>query len=348
MSRNSAQDSFLRGAGKNVEDRLQRLEEELKALKEYVLELSEKVQELRADQNLHKHPVETILNQRGFPIFQHGAYSQLLLAPTASPEHRERFFQLMRRYSFRLFLRDLIHHPRAENLKELSRYCSLKTVRAYMKDLAWMGIVELSPNRGYRLVPEQVPSFGPTLEWYICEILKREFLAPAMFNVRLKNTLFGGDYDVISIVAGHLTYIEVKSSPPRGVELEAVSAFLNRVLDLQPGIAIFFVDTELRMKDKIAPLFIESLEQLGKNQRDWAVERLVNEIFHIRHGIYLINSQKGVYSNLRICFRDFLHQERRSGPPADSLSPAQKDGKGSNSGGHRAIMRTQHISSTDT
>ncbi len=182
-------------------------------------------------------------------------------------------------------------------------------MRSYLNALADIGIVSLIPG-GYALV-KRVPSFGPTLEWYVSEIFRREFLAPALFNVRLQNTRFGGDYDVVSTIAGRLVYVEVKSSPPRGVEHQAVNAFLGRVGDLEPHVSILFVDTELRMKDKLVPLLAEGLALEGKTGPQWEVSRLVDEIFHVRHAIYLINSRKGVYSNLRTCFRDFLLWERK-------------------------------------
>jgi hypothetical protein len=147
----------------------------------------------------------------------------------------------------------------------------------------------------------------------VSEILQREFMAPALFNVRLQNTRHGGDYDVIALVSGHLVYVEVKSSPPRGVELPAVSAFLNRLRDLQPRVAVFLVDTELRMKDKIVELFTEALAVDRELTESYEVERLVDEIFHIRHAVYLVNSRKGIYSNLRCCFRDFLRAGTKAG-----------------------------------
>jgi hypothetical protein len=119
---------------------------------------------------------------------------------------------------------------------------------------------------------------------------------------------------VVTIIAGRLAYIEVKSSPPRGVELPAISAFLDRFQELQPQVAVFLVDTELRMMDKMVPLFIESLLKRQEWHGGAGVERLVHEIFHIGHRIYLTNSRKGIYTNLRICFRDFLrwNKERRA------------------------------------
>jgi hypothetical protein len=288
-------------------DRVRHLETEVETLKGRISELETEVLVLREEQRTFRHPVEGLLWQRGLPVIAHGDYSHTLLLPTLSPAKRESFYQLMRRYSFRLFLRDLIQFPDNADLEALTRYCSIRTVRSYLKSLAEFGMVTLGRDRSYRLVSTQISSFGPTLEWYVSEIFQREFMAPALFNARLQNTHYGGDYDVMAIVSGHLVYVEVKSSPPRGVELQAVSAFLNRLRDLQPHLAIFLIDTELRMKDKIVPLFMEALGTSDEQSVKHPVSRLINEIFHINHNIYLVNSRKGIYTNLRICFRDFLH-----------------------------------------
>ena len=285
-------------------DRLELLQRQIAELKERMAAVESEVENLSSQT---KHPVEKLLRQLGFPVLAQGGQSQLIFPPDISMSSLGQFYRIMRRYSFRLFIRDLIQMPEGDGLAPLTRYCSLRTVKSYLGILAEIGIVSLT-GKGYRLA-RKVPSFGPTLEWWVCEILRREFLSPALFNVKLQNTKFGGDYDVISIMAGHLVYIEVKSSPPRGVEHQEVDAFLGRVRDLGPSLAILFVDTELRMRDKLVPLLAEGLEREGKTGPDWAVLRLINEIFHVRHSIYVINSRKGVYSNLRTCFRDFMLRE---------------------------------------
>jgi hypothetical protein len=293
-------------------DRLKQLEEEMGALKGTVSELRNQVVTLREALKTSRHPVEAFLWQRGFPVIAQGDRSWTLLPSDISLKANEHFYQLMRRYSFRLFLRDLIQFPEGKDFKVLNRYCSMRTVRSYLENLAQLGIVTLGRDRSYHLILQQVSSFGPTLEWYVSEIFQREFMAPALFNVRLQHTRYGGDYDVIALIGGRLVYVEVKSSPPRGVELQAVSAFLNRLQDLQPRVAVFLVDTELRMKDKIVPLFAQALGATDEHTESSLVSRLINEIFHIHHSIYLINSRKGIYSNLRYCFRDSFQAEKKA------------------------------------
>lgn len=299
-------------------DRLEHLEKKLEALEARVSELSKEVAYLRREEALKKHPVEAFLAQRGLPVLAQGERVQLLLPPSATPEHQERFYGLLRRYSFRLFLRDLIQFPEGESLLALGRYCSLKAVRSYLKSLSELGVVEFEKEKRYRLVRSHIASFGPTLEWFVSEIFQREFLAPALFNVRLDQTLYGGDYDVVALLSGYLVYAEVKSSPPRGVEQPAVSAFMKRLEDLKPHVAFFLVDTELRMKDKIVLLFTEALKKqayksdASENKEQPVVGRLVDEIFHIGHGIYLLNSRKGIYSNIRLCLRDYFGGSKES------------------------------------
>ncbi|MFZ2445205.1 MAG: hypothetical protein WAW37_02515 [Syntrophobacteraceae bacterium] len=290
-------------------DPFEELTRQIGELRAEIAELKGEVQRLSTLSGEAGRPIEMLLRQRGLPVIAHGGQSQLVFPPHISTGRLGNFYRLMRRYSFRLFMRDLIQVPEGSGLKDLTRYCSLKTVRLYLNALADIGIVSLVPG-GYALV-KRVPSFGATLEWYVSEIFRREFLAPALFNVRLQNTKFGGDYDVVSTIADRLVYVEVKSSPPRGVEHQAVNAFLGRVGDLEPHVSILFVDTELRMKDKLVPLLADGLILEGKAGPQWEVSRLVDEIFHVRHAIYLINSRKGVYSNLRTCFRDFLLWERK-------------------------------------
>lgn len=287
-------------------DRFEQLEKQVRELRAELTQLKHELQDLSSQAS--KNPVEKLLQQEGFPVIDHGGRSQLVFPAGISFQSLGLFYEFMRRYSFRLFMRDLIRFPEGNGPEDLTRYCSARTVRSYLKMLAELGIVSQSGAK-YELL-KKVPSFGPTLEWYVCEIFQREFLSPALFNVRLKNTRYGGDYDVISLIAGHLVYVEVKSSPPRGVEHQAVNAFLNRFHDLGPHIGVLLVDTELRMRDKLVPLLAEGLEQEGKTGPEWAVSRLADEIFHVRHTLYLTNSRKGIYSNLRTCFRDFLLRER--------------------------------------
>ncbi len=296
----------------NEKERIERLEKEVEQLKKELSLLRRHVEHLHSGRFPSSIPLLQLLAQRGLTVLEHDHNTQLLLPPTASEEHQGIFFNLLRRYSFRLFLRDLIQFPEGKNLKKLCRYCSITTARSYLKKLSELGIVFYNAREGYKLLIDGVASFGPTLEWFVGQLFARYFSAPVLTSVKFKNTSTGGDYDVIALLEQKLVYVEVKSSPPRGVEKPAVKAFIDRLYDLQPDVALFFVDTELRMKDKMVVLFAEEMERrFGKEAHNrWKVTRLVNELFHINHGVYIVNSRKGVAANIQRCLSDFRRNWR--------------------------------------
>ena len=160
----------------------------------------------------------------------------------------------------------------------------------------------------YRLAKRPIRSFGTTLEWLIAEVFTREFGADVLWGIRFSGTPHGGDYDVVAAMEGILVYVEIKSSPPKHVEQGEITSFLKRVRDLLPHLAIFFEDTELRMKDKIVPMFEAELgapDPLAGTSGE-PVERLERELFHVGHRIFIINAKRDLLTNLRRCFRDYL------------------------------------------
>jgi hypothetical protein len=193
-------------------------------------------------------------------------------------------------------------------MDDVGGYCSPRAVRGYLTTLRrWTLVREASPD-AFQLTRAGVTSFGETLEWFVAEIFRREFFAEAIQGVSFRTPPPGGDFDVIALVEGLLVYVETKSSPPRSIEAGEVEGFLRRREILSPHLALFLVDTHLRMADKMAPILEE---RIGGTPRDSGLplrrmRRLEREIFHVDHRIYLINSARGILSNLRCCFVDYL------------------------------------------
>ncbi len=245
---------------------------------------------------------------RGMEIQHADIGDQLITKNLRSPDSLDRFYRLLHRYSFRLFLRDLLEFQPNPTLKDLTHYCSEGAARRYLKTLEDLQIVRQDRNEKSTLLVDFVPNFGETLEWYLAQILRRKFGAPASFLVVLRNGQAGGDYDVLALVDRFLLYVEVKSSPPKAVDNQQVRNFLSRIKDLLPDFAIFFEDTHLRMKDKIVRLFEEELSRrYGWLAREnFPVARLQDELFHINHRVYIINSKREIANNFLTCFRDGL------------------------------------------
>ncbi len=219
---------------------------------------------------------------------------------------------MMKKYSFRLVLRDMIKYQEGFRVRDLTHYCSSKVVQGYCDLLQEMGAITKSGRGKYRTCVSSLYSFGPTLEWFIAEVFKREFSSAAIYGVRVKKTPSGGDYDVIASWNQRLVYVEVKSSPPKGVEQNEISSFFSRMNDLLPEVALLFNDTQLRMKDKLVVMFEEELEKrFGRNSKTlYPVERLFEELFHVRNQIFIVNSKKDVAENFRYCLRHYLRSVR--------------------------------------
>jgi hypothetical protein len=293
---------------------LEEILRELQSLKKKVQDLSQGIETIKALSLEDPSPVEGMLKMRGIRVFRKNPTDRLFFPPTLPPFYKDQFYDMMKKYSFRLVLRDIIKHQDRFRIQDLTHYCSLRVVRGYCELLSVMGTTIKERGGRYRTRVSPLYSFGPTLEWFIAEMFKREFASPAIYGVSMKKTPSGGDYDVIASWNRRLVYVEVKSSPPKGVESSEVKTFFSRIDDLLPEVAILFNDTQLRMKDKLVVMFEEELERkYGRESKTlYPVERLVEELFHVQHRIFIVNSKKDVVGNFHICLKDYLqHGDKR-------------------------------------
>jgi hypothetical protein len=245
---------------------------------------------------------------RGIKVFRKNPTDRLFFPSDLTPFYKNQFYEVMKKYSFRLVLRDMIKHQNRFRIQDLTHYCSPRVAQSYCNLLREMGTIVKESVGRYRTRVSPLYSFGPTLEWFIAEMFKREFASPAIYGASMKKTLSGGDYDVIASWNRRLVYVEVKSSPPKGVESSEVKTFFSRIDDLLPEVTILFNDTQLRMKDKLVVMFEEELERKygGESKKLYPVERLVEELFHVQHRIFIVNSKKDVVVNFHICLKDYL------------------------------------------
>jgi len=217
---------------------------------------------------------------------------------------RATLYELLKRYSFRLFLRDLIRLRRGARPTELTHYCSLPTAQRYLRSLQAIGLVRVARGGRFHLSPRGIHSFGPTLEWFVARALQLEFGIPTAWGLRPDGTGGGGDYDVIGVTDGALMYVEVKSSAPRNIEQRQIGAFVERVAALAPNMAVLLNDTQLRMLDKLIPALRAELRrhQLGRG----SLRRVHGEIFSRNDRLFVTNSEPDLIGNLGICLARFF------------------------------------------
>ena len=110
---------------KNSGDEQKSLREEIKRLRKSLSELTPSL--------------EVLLKRRGFKIFKQEPSDDLLLP---EKEHLPGFYEMLKKYSFRLFLREVIKHQKFFKLEQVTRYATSEVTKdyvAYMKDI---GILE--------------------------------------------------------------------------------------------------------------------------------------------------------------------------------------------------------------
>lgn len=246
--------------------------------------------------------LDVLLKRRGFKVYKKESSEDLLL-----PEKKyiNIFYEKLKKYSFRLFLRDVIKHQNFFTIDKVARYATKEVTSQYIDFLLKANLTE-STAKGYRLKKRPIKSFGETLEWFIARLIEKEFESETIWGVKFKRPKVGGDYDLIAKIDSSILYMEIKSSPPKQIYDKEIAAFLNRVEDLSPEVSIFFMDTELRMKDKIVPMFEAELQRHYK--KSVSVERIVKELFHINKKIFIINSKDSITANIGTVLSFYWHK----------------------------------------
>lgn len=237
-------------------------------------------------------PLDMLLKRRGFRIYKKEPSEDLLLP---RKEFQSSYYEMMKKYSFRLFLRDVIKYQSFFRLENVARYATSEVTKDYLEYIRKIGLVEKLSD-GFRLSLGPIKSFGETLEWFVSETFKMEFAAEAIWGIKFKRPKVGGDYDLIAKVDGAILYMEIKSSPPKQIYQKEITAFFDRLSDLLPEMGIFFVDTELRMKDKIVPMFEEESKVRYVNPPK--IMRMEKELFQIEDRIFIINAKDSVAANI--------------------------------------------------
>jgi hypothetical protein len=291
--------------------KLQEALREIRSLQKRVQQLTKEIESIKATSLKDPLPVEKKLRMRGIKVFRKNPTQRLFFPLDLPPFHKTRLYEMMKKYSFRLVLRDMIKYQDQFRIQELTHYCSSKVVKGYCNLLCEIGAIVKDGRGKYRTRVSPLYSFGPTLEWFVAEMFKREFASPAIYGVSVKNTPSGGDYDVIASWNERLVYVEVKSSPPKGVEQNEISTFFSRMDDILPDVVFLFNDTQLRMKDKLVVMFEEELQRrYGRESKTlYPVERIFEELFHVQNHIFIVNSKKDVVENFQICLKHYLRHK---------------------------------------
>jgi hypothetical protein len=273
-----------------------------------IQKLKKEVTRLRALVEEREITIADTLRRRGFTFGTDCPKDNLIYPSRSTPNTVNDYYELLKRYSFRIVLRDIIKYKDGFVKDDLLHYCSAEKVEEYLKFLTTSGIVKKKSAQRYTVSKKSIDSFGGTLEWLVAQIFRREFCSVASWGVKILNTNIGGDYDVIARVEQKLVYVETKSSPPKNIHQETIDEFLGRLEDLKPNLAIYLVDTHLRMEDKITRMFRWGVmaKHPSLKRRKKLVSRIYNRIFLVPDNIMIINSKPDLVKNLADCLKYFF------------------------------------------
>jgi hypothetical protein len=153
--------------------KLQEAFREIQSLKKKVRSLTKEIESIQDAFIEDPSPIEKMLKMRGTNVFRKNSTDRLFFPPDLSPFYKTRFYEMMRKYSFRLVLRDMIKHQDGFRIQDLTHYCSSKVVQGYCDLLCEMGAVIKNKRGKYRTCVSPLYSFGSTLEWFIAEVFKK-------------------------------------------------------------------------------------------------------------------------------------------------------------------------------
>lgn len=234
-------------------------------------------------------------------LVRRGFHPESVKADLPFPEEMDeasadRFAAWLGHYGFRLFLRGAIRKQEGFLPGETTRYLTLQQSVQYSEALVELAMAEKSPKGRYRL-KYPASGFGAVLEWYVARELKRRFRFDVATGVKLHVRGAGGDLDIVAAAEGKLLYLELKSSPPRNLEANAVAAFRDRVLLLRPDLSLFVVDTALRLSDKILPMLVDAFPQQEESGRI-NPKRIGSRLWALTPYIYVVNGHRDLMANI--------------------------------------------------
>ncbi len=283
----------------NLEKRVKKLEIEFLNLKENLLKIIYFI-----DKNHGKEIIFSLLKERGFDVLE--IKDKKLILPK-DKVYFDEYFKNLKSYYFRRILQDTIKKKEFDInfVEKLKEKWGEDVVEKYLQKLINYGVLK-KEDLIYKSEFKDIDNIGNTLEWYIGEVLKKEFSIPVISNIEIKNISEGGDFDIFFLLLGNLSYLEIKSSPPNNISIEELENFVKRVNAIGTKISILFIDTTLNIKRNI----IDNMKFLLKRiKREFLGKMIRNGFYKVSKGIYVFNSKRSIEESMRIVINDLIKEE---------------------------------------
>jgi hypothetical protein len=83
-----------------------------------------------------------------------------------------------------------------------------------------------------------------------------------------------------------------------------VTAFFDRLEALRPDVALFVVDTALRLGDKVVPMLAEELSR--RNGRTPAATRIIREVWSVTPRLFAVGAKGDLMANVGVAIAEGL------------------------------------------
>ncbi len=226
-------------------------------------------------------------------------------------EQADRLYNMMDDVSNRVILKKICESKPKFTKGKLYDKWSTDTVDNLLRELIAISAI-INNQDGSCSLKKREAEFGENLEWYISEMVKREFYCTSDWGVHIVEAPNGGDYDVLARSENNLIYVECKAKKPSNIDEKEIISLLKRDEFLRPYITILFVDSTddinsienlfkkicLRIKELIAKHNIKFV--MGEPPY---TEKLYEPFFHFQSRLFVVNSKKPVLETFKLCLR---------------------------------------------
>jgi hypothetical protein len=203
--------------------------------------------------------ISSLLKQRGHDVIAEGDEKDILL-PSGLENNREIadalqvvLYNLIRRDSNRRALRDWAFGKVPDSTiprRRIDAYIELCSQFGDWKDDG----AEIRKMR-----------YAKTFEWFVSELLRREFAARASgFSLRLKDALAGDEFDCIALLDDGVVFVECKTG--KNEIYEDIAKFARRDAELAAAYSFYLFDRDYtfqREGDDLPQITRERARQLG-------------------------------------------------------------------------------------
>lgn len=250
----------------------------------------------------------THLKWRGFQVIAKNSTEGVLLPSKKSD--LDLYYQLLNDYYFRRILADLVQLKiiGPPELKSLNEHWSEKALQKYWHFFEEFGFLSKKKEKFVFAYP-QLDNFGGTFEWFLAQVLEREFMAQTLWSVRLEGIEGGGDFDVLALLGEKLFYLEGKSSPPNNVPYAEIEKFLLRQEGLGCDCAMIVSDTTLRIERNILDNLLYAIRKnfgINKEEASSLVKPVMESIYFIRPKIFILNTKRDLLRNLELTLHSYF------------------------------------------